>query len=48
MSELDATELLQQLRYVFSRQIILDIGIVSDDPEGHLDDGLPGYREPRK
>jgi MscS family membrane protein len=40
-----ATELLQQLRYVWSRQEILDINLVSDHPEGYQDDGLPAYRD---
>ena len=45
MAGLDATELLDHLRYVWSRQEILDISRISDHPEGHVNDGLPDFRD---
>lgn len=42
---MDPGELLQQLRYVWARQEILNIETISDHPDGHLDDGLPSYRD---
>lgn len=45
VARLDTRELLLQLRYVWGRQEILDINTISDDPEGHQQDGLPDYRD---
>jgi MscS family membrane protein len=42
---MDAGELLQQLRYVWARQEILNIEKISDHPEGNLNDELPSYRD---
>ena len=41
----DGPELIKQLRYIFSRHIWVDIGSLSDEPEGWRDDGLPEYRD---
>ena len=38
-------DLLKALAYVIGQQNIIDITALSDDPEGHLDDGLPSYRD---
>lgn len=46
MSVEDGPELIKQLRYIFSRHIWIDIGMLSDDPEGWGDDSLPPYRDP--
>jgi MscS family membrane protein len=40
-----AAELIQALGIVWSQQNIVDITQLSDQPEGHLDDGLPSYRD---
>jgi MscS family membrane protein len=37
--------LIKQLGIVWSQQNIVDLSTVSDQPEGHLDDGLPSYRD---
>jgi MscS family membrane protein len=41
----DAALLLRQLRYIFIRHVWIDVGVLSDDPRGNLEDGLPSYRE---
>lgn len=38
-------DVLQALRIVWAQQNIIDIASLSDDPEGHLNDGLPSYRD---
>jgi len=38
-------DLIQALSVIWRQQNILDIASVSDEPEGHLDDSLPSYRE---
>lgn len=38
-------ELIRALSLVFGRQNIIDISRISDQPEGHLEDGLPSYRD---
>ena len=45
MERTDPSVLLQQFIYIWSKQRILDISTISDQPEGHLDDGLPKYRD---
>ncbi|TRX53395.1 mechanosensitive ion channel family protein [Thalassomonas sp. M1454] len=40
-----AEELVRQLVIVWGQQRMLDISTISDQPEGHLDDGLPKYRD---
>ena len=37
--------LLRALGYVWNRQNIIDITLISDHPQGHLNDGLPNYRD---
>jgi len=41
----DPIKLLQQLSTVWRLQRVLDLTSLSDNPEGHLDDGLPAYRD---
>lgn len=41
----DGPELMIQLRYIFSRHLWVDIVSLSDQPEGHSNDGLPNYRD---
>jgi MscS family membrane protein len=38
-------DLVQALSYVWAQQNIINISSLSDDPLGHLDDGLPSYRD---
>jgi len=38
-------ELARQLRIVLARTIWVDFAALSDDPKGHLEDGLPVYRD---
>lgn len=42
---LPAEDLVRQLVIVWSQQRMLDISTISDEPEGHLEDGLPKYRD---
>ena len=44
-ANIPAEELLRKLVIVWSRNHILDLSTLSDEPEGHSDDGLPGYRD---
>ncbi|MBT4519588.1 MAG: mechanosensitive ion channel family protein [Halieaceae bacterium] len=37
--------LIRALSHVWGQQNIIDIGAISDDPEGNLNDGLPSYRD---
>lgn len=41
----DPARLVRALSEVWKQQNIVDIGALSDTPEGNLDDGLPSYRE---
>lgn len=45
ISERPAANLAQALRIVWQQQNIVDPTRLSDQPEGHLDDGLPEYRD---
>jgi MscS family membrane protein len=45
VGEADGLDLARKLLIVGDRSIILDYEAVSDEPEGHLDDGLPKYRD---
>jgi MscS family membrane protein len=45
MEQYSAEELLKNLGYVFNQQNIIHLGKLSDHPQGHLDDGLPSYRD---
>lgn len=38
-------ELIKELALVWRQQNIVDVSILSDSPEGHLDDDLPSYRD---
>jgi MscS family membrane protein len=43
--ELDGPELVRKLVIVAKRAMVIDFETLSDDPLGHKDDGLPGYRD---
>jgi hypothetical protein len=42
---LNGKELVRQLIIVAKRAMTIDIEEMSNDPKGHTDDGLPGYRD---
>jgi MscS family membrane protein len=41
----DGPELARQLKVVLDRSLWVDMDLLSMDPEGHSDDGLPSYRD---
>lgn len=45
VGEADGLDLARKLLIIGDRSIILDYEAVSDEPEGHLDDGLPKFRD---
>ena len=45
LAEYTPEALVQALAYVWGQQNIFDVTSLSDEPQGHLDDGLPSYRE---
>lgn len=45
VDEADGPELARKLLIVAERSMIIDYEAISDDPEGHADDGLPRYRD---
>ncbi len=45
VAAIDPVELVRALAFVFSQQNALDVTELSDDPEGHPNDGLPSYRD---
>ena len=45
MAGADPGTLIEQLSIVWGQQRILDLTRLSNQPEGHLDDGLPSYRD---
>ena len=45
VGEAEGLDLAHKLLIVGDRSIILDYEAISDEPEGHLDDGLPKHRE---
>jgi len=45
ISKEDAPILMKHLGVVWSQQHIIDLSSLSDQPEGHLNDGLPSYRD---
>lgn len=45
MQERNPEILMRQLSIVWNQQRIVDFSAVSNNPEGHLDDGLPSYRD---
>ncbi len=45
LDEYTPEQLVEALSYVWGQQNIIDISSISDEPEGHLDDDLPSYRD---
>jgi len=45
LEEYTDEQLLKHLGYVFYQQNIIDLGRLSDHAQGHVDDGLPAYRD---
>jgi MscS family membrane protein len=45
VSEADGPELARKLLIIAQRSMMVDYESISDDPAGHLDDGLPSYRD---
>ncbi len=45
VSEDDGPDLARQLLIIAQRSMMVDYESISDDPDGHLDDGLPSYRD---
>lgn len=45
IDEADGPELARKLLIVADRSMVVDYESISDDPKGHLDDGLPSYRD---
>ena len=45
ISEADGPDLARKLLIVADRSMIVDYEAISDDPDGHSDDGLPRYRD---
>ncbi|HHO58696.1 MAG TPA: hypothetical protein ENJ64_00535, partial [Thiotrichales bacterium] len=43
--ELNGAELVRKLHIIAKRIMNIDVQDLSDDPYGHKDDGLPGYRD---
>ena len=41
----DATELARQLKIVLDRTLWVDMSLLSEDPKGHAEDGLPSHRD---
>jgi MscS family membrane protein len=45
MDKSQGPELARQLKIVFDRALWIDLELISNDPKGNLEDGLPSYRE---
>jgi MscS family membrane protein len=45
MKKSQGPELARHLKVVLDRTMWVDLDTVSDDPKGHLEDGLPTYRD---
>lgn len=45
IAAIEPKSLAQALAFVWTKQNALDISVLSDSTEGHLDDGLPSYRD---
>lgn len=45
MSKKQGPEMAQQLKVVLQRALWVDPELLSNDPDGHTDDGLPSYRD---
>ena len=41
----DKTELARHLKIVLDRTLWVDLSLLSEDPKGHADDGLPAHRD---
>ncbi|UCG12114.1 MAG: mechanosensitive ion channel family protein [Deltaproteobacteria bacterium] len=41
----DGSELARKLKIVLDRALLIDLDLVSTDPEGYADDGLPSYND---
>lgn len=45
LEPIDATEFARHLKVVLDRTLWVDLSLLSDDPKGHADDGLPNHRD---
>jgi MscS family membrane protein len=45
MDKSQGPDLARQLKTVLDRGLLIDLELLSDDPKGHADDGLPSYRD---
>jgi MscS family membrane protein len=45
IAAIEPKSLAQALAFVWTKQNVLDISVLSDSPQGHLDDDLPSYRD---
>lgn len=45
LDQSDGPDVARELKIVFDRALWIDLDLLSDDPRGHLDDGLPTYRD---
>ena len=45
MSKSNGPELARHLKFVFDRTVWIDLDLLSTDPKGNADDGLPTYRD---
>ncbi|MBW1753020.1 MAG: hypothetical protein JRJ46_07925 [Deltaproteobacteria bacterium] len=45
MEKSNGPELARHLKFVFDRTVWIDLDLLSTDPKGHSDDGLPTYRD---
>ena len=45
IKEISGPELARQLKIVLDRKLWIDFAVLSSHPKGHLDDGLPAYRD---
>jgi len=45
IAAIEPKDLAQALAFVWTKQNVLDISVLSDSPQGHLDDDLPSYRD---
>jgi MscS family membrane protein len=45
VEEADGPDLARKLLIVADRSMVVDYEAISDDPDGHLDDGLPNFRD---
>ena len=45
LDQSDGPDLARELKIVFDRALWIDLDVLSADPQGHADDGLPSYRD---